>query len=100
MRGLPIRIGHAMLIDQCQPGEVAMREALGGFMVATVVGLYVGSTFTRARRSRRDYKAGLKAMRGYRNVMRKENRRAYVIVGLFIVVMAIMFASAARLGQQ
>jgi hypothetical protein len=77
-----------------------MREALGGFVVAAAVGLYVGSTYQRARRSRRDYRAGVKAMKGYRNVMRKEQRRAFVIVGLFVLAMAAVFVGASKLGQQ
>jgi hypothetical protein len=77
-----------------------MREALGGFVLAAAIGVYVGSTYQRARRSRRDYRTGVKAMKVYRNVMRKEQRRAMLIVGAFVLAMAAVFVSAARLGQQ
>jgi hypothetical protein len=77
-----------------------MRETLGVFVVATAIGLYVGSSFSRARRSRRDYAAGVKAMRTYRGTMRRETRRALFVVGSFVVLVAAMFVAAARVGEQ
>jgi hypothetical protein len=75
-------------------------EALGAFVVAGAIGLYVGAAYHRAKRSRRDYRTSFKATGNYRLVMRKEQRRALVIVGGFVLLMAAVFLSAARIGEQ
>lgn len=75
-------------------------EALGAFLVATVVGLYVGSAYHRAKRSRRDYRTSFKATGTYRATMRREQWRAVKIVGLFALIMLAMFVSIMKIGQQ
>jgi hypothetical protein len=75
-------------------------EALGAFVVATAIGLYVGAAYHRAKRSRRDYRTSFKATGTYRATMRREQWRAVKIVGLFALIMLAMFMSIMKIGQQ
>jgi hypothetical protein len=75
-------------------------EALGAFVVATAIGLYVGAAFHRAKRSRRDFRTSFKATGTYRATMRREQWRAVRIVGGFAILMVAMFVSVMKIGQQ
>ena len=75
-------------------------EALGAFVVASFIGLYVGAAYHRAKRSRRDYRTSSKATMTYRATMRRERWRAVRIVGGFALVMVAAFVGMMKVGQQ
>jgi hypothetical protein len=75
-------------------------EALGAFVVATAIGLYVGAAYHRAKRSRRDFRTSFKATGTYRATMRREQWRAIRIVGGFALIMLATFLGIMRIGQQ
>jgi hypothetical protein len=78
---------------------VRVQSALGAFVVALAVGLFVGRVYERAFRSRRDYAAGVKAMKTYQKTMHKHMFRAVIVVGSLAFIMAAIFWAAMKSGQ-
>ncbi|GAA1786107.1 hypothetical protein GCM10009682_05230 [Luedemannella flava] len=71
-----------------------MQMFVGGALLAVFFGMIVGSSFTRAKRARKDYVAGVKAVPTLRRTQFKELRRAGKFGILAAgVVLALVFAA-------
>ncbi len=71
-----------------------MEMFVGGALLAVVFGMLVGSSFTRAKRARKDYVVSARAIPGLRRTQFREVRRAGTF-GLLAagVVIALVFAA-------
>jgi hypothetical protein len=73
--------------------EGFMAGFVGGALIAGIVGIFIGSTFARARRARKDYVAGVKAVPGLRKTQFREfGRFARFGVVPFLILLAVIVA--------